>query len=113
VEQYQIGLCERIGASFQPSPLWSRAGVAANLVPGAWPINGLRHPATPDSCGWYLWAGETLHTDEDFFQPLHVEHLLERSPAVMAYLGLPAGWRFLLAPDHEDVWFDPTLLVDS
>jgi hypothetical protein len=29
---------------------------------------------------------------------------------VSLYLALPAGWRFLLAPDHEDVWFDVNLL---
>jgi hypothetical protein len=26
------------------------------------------------------------------------------------YLALPPGWRFLIAPDYEDVWFDESLL---
>ena len=26
-------------------------------------------------------------------------------------LALPPGWRFLLAPDYEDVWYDPSLLL--
>jgi hypothetical protein len=29
---------------------------------------------------------------------------------VFPYLALPPGWRFLLAPGYEDVWYDPTLL---
>ena len=46
----------------------------------------------------------------DFFVPLHVEHLAEWCPGVTKFLALPPGWRFLTAPDHEDVWFDVSLL---
>ncbi|WP_434048948.1 MULTISPECIES: immunity protein Imm33 domain-containing protein [Sorangium] len=28
----------------------------------------------------------------------------------MRFLGLPPGWRFLIADEHEDVWKDPSLL---
>jgi hypothetical protein len=28
----------------------------------------------------------------------------------MKYLGLAAGWRFLFAPNYEDVWQDKSLL---
>jgi hypothetical protein len=28
----------------------------------------------------------------------------------MKYLALPPGWRFLIATNHEDVWFDAALL---
>ena len=42
--------------------------------------------------------------------PLHVGHLAERLPDVMPYLALPPGWRFLLAPGREDVWYDESLL---
>jgi hypothetical protein len=27
----------------------------------------------------------------------------------MPYLSLPPGWRFLIAPGHEDVWEDQSL----
>ena len=27
-----------------------------------------------------------------------------------ASAGLPPGWRFLIAPGHEDVWYDGSLL---
>lgn len=74
------------------------------------PVNGLRHPPVADTCGWYLWTGEEFSDEADFFQPLHVEHLVDRLPAALPYLGLPPGWRFLLAPGYADVWFDPSLL---
>ncbi len=37
--------------------------------------------------------------------------LAELCPAVLKYLGLPPGWRFLLHDDHSDVWEDSKLLV--
>ena len=46
-----------------------------------------------------------------FFVPLHVVHLDEWCPEVKKYLGLPPGWRFLIAEGHEDVWFDESLLT--
>jgi hypothetical protein len=63
-----------------------------------------------DTNGWYIWAGEELRRDPDFFEPLHVSHLAEWCPAVTRFLALAPGWRFLIAPDHEDIWFDASLL---
>jgi hypothetical protein len=31
-------------------------------------------------------------------------------PSILPYLALPPGWRVLLAPGYEDVWFDGELL---
>ena len=74
--------------------------------------NGLRHPVEGTTCGWYLWAGEgELDQSPDYFQPVHVEHLRERCPEILPYLGLPPGWRFLIAPGYSDVWDDPGLLT--
>lgn len=85
-------------------------GVARNLRDYTWPINGLRHRPQGDSNGWYLWAGEHLSADPSFFVPLHVEHLEGWRAAVVPYLALPPGWRFLIAPGYEDVWEDRSLL---
>jgi hypothetical protein len=41
---------------------------------------------------------------------MHVRHLAEECPEILPYLGLPPGWRFLVTPDHEDIWFDQSLL---
>lgn len=78
---------------------------------GLMPIHGLRHPPHGDTSGWYIWAGEHLSSDPDFFEPVHVAHLPDLCPVVMQYLGLPPGWRFLLAGDYEDLWVDTQLLL--
>jgi hypothetical protein len=87
-----------------------KAGVARNVGSGLIPINGLRHLPTEDTTGWYLWAGEEFSLAPDFFEPVHVLHLAERCPAVLEFLGLAPGWRFLLAGDYVDVWQDQTLV---
>jgi hypothetical protein len=80
------------------------------LVPGwNWPVHGLRHHPEADTSGWYIWTGE-LSSVPGFFVPLHASHLVERLPEVGAYLPLPPGSRFLIAPGHEDVWTDESLL---
>jgi hypothetical protein len=63
-----------------------------------------------DTTGWYIWAGGEPSPDPDFFVPVHVKHLSNWSPDVIRYLQLPPGWRFQIAPGHEDVWFDESLL---
>lgn len=74
-------------------------------------INGLRHSPDKDTTGWYVWSGE-LSSDGDFFRPLHTEHLQQLCPKILKYLGLPAGFRFLVdfRNDYEDVWFDESLV---
>ena len=92
------------------SPLpGEKVGAALTGRTGVWPLNGLRHPPAADTCGWYLWAGEFEEAD-DFFEPLHVEHLADWRKLVVPYLALPPGWRFLVAPGVEDVWYDEKLL---
>ena len=110
VEATQLETCRKHGVEWVPSSLNSKLGVSENFFTGELPLNGLRHPPSGDTCGWYLWAGETLSDATDFFKPLHVSHLLERNATIMRFLGLPPGWRFLVADAHEDVWFDSTLL---
>ena len=86
-------------------------GVSLSLILGEWdwPVHGLRHMPEGQSNGWYVWTGD-LSQDEDFFQPLHADHLLDRCPEVAPLLDLPPGSRFLLAPGHLDTWRDPSLL---
>ena len=107
----QIEVCRRFGAEYQPLDLDLKLGVSRNFFSGAAPSNGLRHLSKKGTCGWYLWASEEFSEAEDFFQPLHVRHLIERQSEVIKYLGLPKGWRFIIAGDYEDVWFDENLLI--
>ena len=108
--QTQKALCDQHGAAFLATPPYLKVGIARNVKMGLKPLNGLRHPPDGDTCGWYIWAGETLSNDPDFFVPLHVEHLIEWCPEALKYLGLPPGWRFLTNGVYEDVWEDKSLL---
>jgi hypothetical protein len=106
----QRELCNRVGSSFLPALPNQKIGIARNVRGGQLPINGLRHPPEGDTSGWYIWAGEDLRSDPEFFVPLHVAHVHDWCPAVLRYLGLAPGWRFLNAPGYEDIWFDEALL---
>jgi len=77
---------------------------------GLQPIHGLRHNVTGDTTGWYIWCGLEFSTDSDFFRPIHTAHIYEKHPEIAELLGLPPGYRFLVARDHIDVWFDAGLL---
>jgi hypothetical protein len=112
VTRAQRELCTRHGVEFVAAPAHLKIGIARNVPEGVVPIHGLRHMPTGDTTGWYLWAGEEPSDDPDFFVALHVEHLMDWCPAALRFLGLPPGWRFLVAGEHEDVWEDPSLLGD-
>ena len=107
--QDQRSVCRRFGADYVEAPGEWKVGIALATLDQL-PLNGLRHPPEGDTTGWYLWGGEHPSQDPEFFQALHVEHLNRICPVAVPYLGLAPGWRFLLAPGHEDVWFDASLL---
>lgn len=107
----QRAICIQYGSSVVLSPNDYTLGVAMNVKSGILPINGLRHPPAGETTGWYIWAGEDFSEDPDFFHPLHVRHLREWCPSVLPFLSLAPGWRFLVAGDYVDVWFDETLLA--
>ncbi|WP_444979319.1 immunity protein Imm33 domain-containing protein [Agromyces rhizosphaerae] len=87
-----------------------RVGIARNVRSGLQPLNALRHQPDGDTSGWFVWAGDELSDAPDFFVSLHVSHVGEWCPTLQPYLALPPGWRILLAPGYEDVWFDEHLL---
>jgi hypothetical protein len=107
----QKEICAKYGAEFLESSFNKLIGVALKSFDKFdMPINGLRHPIeSAESANWYLWAGEYSEAD-DFFQPVHISHLLEICPKAINYLGLAPGWRFLFDNQYEDVWFDESLL---
>jgi hypothetical protein len=105
----QDQLCRERGVSPDRCEDDEKVGIAIGTL-HLLPLNGLRHPRENGVCGWYIWGGEELSAEPDFFQPLHVSHLPNHCPLAVRYLALPAGWRFIHAPDYEDVWYDPALL---
>ncbi len=110
IEEIQKEICKKYGVGFFSSPDDLKVGIAANVREGILPINGLRNFPEGDTTGWYIYAGEELSNDPNFFMPLHVNHLDSWCHQIKKYLGLPPGWRFLIADDYEDVWFDESLL---
>ncbi len=108
----QRRICRRYATDFVESSPDSKILISRNARPGIWPLNGLRHLPESGTSGWYVWAGEALSLDPDFFEPHRVWQVSELLPLVLPYLALPPGWRFVLAENHEDVWYDPELLQD-
>ncbi len=106
----QLQICRKHGVTPDPPEPHSKLGISRTFFSGDFPLNGLRHPPEEGTNGWFLWSGKELSQDPDFFVPLHAVHLKERCPDIEKYLALPSGWRFLIGPDHEDVWFDESLL---
>ena len=110
IEELQKEICQKYSAEFLASNHALKLGISNNVRDGVTPINGFRHPPECDTTGWYIYAGEELSDASDFFKPLHVEHIDDWCPQIKKYLGLAPGWRFLIAGDYEDVWFDESLL---
>jgi len=106
----QKDVAARFGALFVPVRANEKVGIALETL-SSQPLNALRHPPEQGTCGWYIWGGEKLSEDPTFFKSLHAEHLAEHCPTLVPYLGLGPGWRVLLAPNQEEVWFDEKLLA--
>jgi hypothetical protein len=105
----QARVCERLGVHPVPPEAGERVGISPNVLTDLKPLNALRHPPENGTCGWYIWAGEEPGSDPDFFVPLHADHVVEWCPLLEPYLSLPPGFRVLVAPGYEDVWFDEDL----
>jgi len=110
IEELQKALCIQYSASFVSTPPEHKIGFATATV-GLKPINGLRHPMSAGTSGWYIWCGESLSQAADFFAPLHASHIYERMPDLSRLFGLPPGYRFVIAGEYLDVWYDEKLLA--
>lgn len=106
--QQQENICKKYGAGIETCPAGLKVGISRNIRDGILPINGVRIKPEGGLSGWFIWAGE-WSDDPEFFVPLHVGHLDDWCPSAIPYLLLPPGWRFQVAPNHEDVWFDPNV----
>lgn len=110
IDEVQRALAARFSTVALPLESNLKVGIARNVLEGLQPLNALRHTPEGDTSGWYIWAGGELSDAPDFFVSLHISHLADWCPQILPYLALPPGWRVLLAPGYEDVWFDEDLL---
>jgi len=100
-------ICTTNNSTWKPINKKLKIGVSADLDKD--PINGLRHPSEKGTTGWFIWTGEYSEAD-DFFQPICAEHLLQKRPDIIKYLGLDFGFRFLADRNgYEDIWYDEKL----
>ncbi len=106
--ELQKGICNKYDSKWQPFNCKLNIGVGGNLLYE--PIHGLRHPASKRTTGWFIWT-VNYSDDDNFFEPLCAEHLLQIRPEIIKYLGLSPGFRFLTDnKGYEDVWQDDQLL---
>lgn len=94
-----------------PVDLNLKLGIAINTLKSE-PLNAVRLKQENGTCGWYIYGG-TYSDDPNFYQPLHVSHLQNYCPQIIPYLALAPGWRVLLVPGYEDVWFDEQCLGEA
>jgi len=112
IELQQKEVCKRFNLLWTPVDKTLMIAINNSLFSDTKPINGLRHPRGKNIDGWYLWSGEEIPQNEnDFFKPIHTEHLFESKPIVLKYLGLPYGYRFQIDDKgYEDIWLDQSIL---
>ena len=104
----QKEICEKYNSNWKPINKNLNIGVSENLDLET--LNGLRHRAEKGEVCWFIWSGD-YSKDDNFFKPICAEHLMQRKPKLIDYLGLDEGFRFLITENgYEDVWFDEKLL---
>jgi hypothetical protein len=81
----QRAICEKYKADFLESKLDLKLGISRNISEGISPINGLRLYPEGDTTGWFIWAGEEISQDPNFFISLHVEHIEVLSKDINKY----------------------------
>jgi hypothetical protein len=109
LQDLQNSFCAEKRAEYVPAQREVNSGFALSTK-GLNPINGLRHPPKGGTTGWYIWCGEQYSDAPNFFAPVHTSHIYDDYPKLVKLLGLPPGYRFLLAGDYLDVWYDASLL---
>jgi hypothetical protein len=113
LEQQQRTICRDRSTDFVPPLPGTKVGIALQTL-GRLPIHGARVLPTESTCGWFIFSGDEASEAVDFYQPLCVEHLGKYCPAVLPFLGLPPGWRFMIdGLGFMDVWQDDELLSDT
>jgi hypothetical protein len=108
-DEIQRRFCRENGYDCLPTTLEAMIGYAVETE-GQLPINGLRHPPEGYTNGWFIWCGENLSKADDFFSSFQTSNIFHHCLEIIKFLGMPPGYRFLLAGDYLDIWYDESLL---
>lgn len=107
IVKQQQAICDQNQSVFYPTLPDDMIAIALQTL-GKSPIYGMRvHKAKPtDNVEWFFYCGE-FSVAIDFYQTMHAQHLATHLPMVESYLGLAAGYRFIIDADgYEDVWLE-------
>ena len=72
IKSQQKKVCKKYSSVFSDSPRLYKIGISEGAMNGELPIHGFRHPPEGDTCGWFIYAGDSMSKDPDYFKPLHV-----------------------------------------
>ena len=115
-QEQQRLLCRQEGCIYHPSESDSILGLAIATI-GKLPVTGLRRMPLVDANGWHVWCGDHplayddfLRLPQNFFSHITPRELIAHCPEAVKFLGLPPGYRFLVAGDHIDIWYDGDIL---
>jgi len=106
----QVHICRSLNTRYDPPVLGTKVGISLKSRLAGPPLNGLRHSPHNGTNGWYIWWGGQPEEAAHFFDAMHTEHLADKCPEVLEFLGLPPGWRFLIAGNFKDIWFDQSII---
>jgi len=104
--KHQQQICEKYHSPFEALKANEMIAVALGSI-GKMPIYGIRNISTEhETVSWFIYCGE-FSEQEDFFQPIHAEHLKDKLAIIIPYLALAQGYRFIIDDQgYEDVWFE-------
>ena len=102
----QREMCARYG--LPDTPVEDTVALATGTL-GQMPIYGTRvEPGDGDNISWFFHCGKYSDAD-NFYQPVHTEHLPQMLPFVVKYLRLSPGTHFIIDDrGYEDVWHAPS-----
>ncbi len=102
----QREICARAGAPFLPPRSDQTAMVSPGIQEGA-PASGRRYTgADAMSSGWLLVTEEYHRGVVTTTHPVHLVHLAEHRPDLIAILAMPPGSNFDQGPDGNRVWLE-------
>ncbi|AKK05109.1 hypothetical protein CMUST_03825 [Corynebacterium mustelae] len=104
-------ICDSVGCVNRfPAP-GSRIALALSSL-GKIPTYGARlipKTTNPNEITWYIHCGENPG-DADFYDVVCIEHLAEKLPQALPYLGLDYGYRFIIDDNgYEDIYHEDEL----